>query len=378
MDIAGVPGMKFDLHELAGSIGDFGTILPLIMALGLSASLNTAYIFLFFGIWFVITGFYYRLPIPLEPMKAIAVIALATGLGATEIAAAGLVLGIIFLLLGFGRWMDLIERWIPQSVIRGIQLGLALLLLRTAVTFMTGDLLYFAIGIAIIAAFLIAGRFWQVPDFSSLCVIGIALVMGILVQGFPGISLISPPRLVIPGIHDFGTALSLLVLPQALLTITNAILATSLLTRDLFSRQVPPKHLSRTIGLMNLTAVPFGGIPMCHGAGGLAGQYRFGARTGGANVYAGMIFIVLALFFGSQAVLGLISGGFYGALLVFVAVEMARHGIKTDSYIVTGLIAVLALVSSMTLAFIAGLLLAYLLPWVRTRFIRPGNGQQGS
>jgi hypothetical protein len=129
---------------------------------------------------------------------------------------------------------------------------------------------------------------------------------------------------------------------------------------------------------MNLTAVPFGGIPMCHGAGGLAGQYRFGARTGGANVYAGMIFIVLALFFGSQAVLGLISGGFYGALLVFVAVEMARHGIKTDSYIVTGLIAVLALVSSMTLAFIAGLLLAYLLPWVRTRFIRPGNGQQGS
>jgi hypothetical protein len=375
MEFTWLQGMKFSMRELAGSVGDFGTILPLILALALSASLNLAYIFLFFGIWFIITGLYYRLPIPLEPMKAIVVIALAMGLTAGDIAAAGLVLGLIFLALGYGRWMELIERWIPQSVIRGIQLGLALLLLRTAATFMTGDLLYFAIGIAIIIAFLVAGRFWKVPDFSSLCVIGLALVIGLVVQGFPGFSLIPAPQLVIPGIQNYTVALSQLVLPQALLTIANAILATSLLTKDLFSHQVPPKKLSITIGLMNLTSVPFGGMPMCHGAGGLAGQYRFGARTGGANVYAGTIFIILALFFASQAVLGLISGGFYGALLVFVAFEMARHGFKTDSYLVTGLIAILALVSSMTVAFIAGLALAYFIPWVRNQLSRKDKGK---
>jgi len=370
MDFSGLQGLKFDVRELAGSVGDFGTILPLILALALSASLNLAYIFLFFGIWFIITGLYYRLPIPLEPMKAIVVIALAMGLTAGDIAAAGLVLGLLFLVLGYGRWMELIERWIPQSVIRGIQLGLALLLLRTAATFMTGDLLYFGIGVAIIIGFLVAGRIWRVPDFSALCVIGLALVIGLVVQGFPGFSLIPPPQLVIPGFPDYAVALSQLVLPQALLTIANAILATSLLTKDLFSHQVPPKKLSLTIGLMNLTSVPFGGIPMCHGAGGLAGQYRFGARTGGANVYAGTMFIILAIFFASQAILGLISGGFYGALLVFVAFEMARHGIKTDSYLVTGLIAILALVSSMTVAFIAGLAVAYFIPWLRNQISR--------
>lgn len=114
---------------------------------------------------------------------------------------------------------------------------------------------------------------------------------------------------------------------------------------------------------MNLTSVPFGGFPMCHGAGGLAGQYRYGARTGGANIYAGTIFIVLALFFTSPQVLSLIAVGVLGALLVFVGIEMGRHSLKTDSLAVTVVIGILALVSSITLAFIAGMILAYLLAW---------------
>ena len=175
------------------------------------------------------------------------------------------------------------------------------------------------------------------------------------------ISFIPAPQLVIPIPDDFVSAFSTLVLPQVVLTIANAILATSLLTKDLFSQDVPPKKLSTTIGLMNLTSVPFGGFPMCHGAGGLAGQYRYGARTGGANIYAGLIFLILALFFSSPEVLSLIAVGALGALLVFVGLEMGRHSLKTDSILVTGIIGILALVTSMTLAFIAGMILAYLL-----------------
>jgi len=118
---------------------------------------------------------------------------------------------------------------------------------------------------------------------------------------------------------------------------------------------------------MNLVSVPFGGFPMCHGAGGLAAQYRYGARTGGANVYAGLIFIILALFFASPQVLSIIAVGVLGALLVFVGIEMARYGIKTESWVVTGVIAILALVSSMTAGFIAGMVLAYGERWLKKK-----------
>jgi MFS superfamily sulfate permease-like transporter len=102
---------------------------------------------------------------------------------------------------------------------------------------------------------------------------------------------------------------------------------------------------------------------MCHGAGGLAGQYRYGARTGGANVYAGLIFLFLALFFSSPEILSIIAIGVLGALLVFVGIEMARHSLKTESLIITSLIGILALLSSMTIAFIVGMVVAYILQW---------------
>ena len=362
-----LPAIRFSLAELAGSLGDFGTIIPLILAVALVSDVNVRYVLLFFGIWFILTGLYYRLPIPLEPMKAIAVIVIAGGIGSGEIAAAGLILGVIFLLLGYGRFFAIIERWVPQSVVRGIQLGLALLLFRSSLGFVVEDSTFFLLGIAIIGCFYLIARYRSIPDLSAIVVIGVGLIAGIALYGVPPVSLIPAPQLVIPVPADFSSAFSTLVLPQIVLTITNAILATSLLTRDLFAQDVPPKKFSTTIGLMNLTSVPFGGFPMCHGAGGLAGQYRYGARTGGANVYAGMIFLIIAIFFSSPQVLSIIAIGLLGALLIFVGIEMGRHSLKTDSLAITVIIGVLALVSSMTLAFIAGMALAYGIAWIRKK-----------
>jgi hypothetical protein len=362
--------MKFSLSELAGSLGDFGTIIPLILAVALVSDVNARYVLLFFGIWFILTGLYYRLPIPLEPMKAIAVIVIAGGVASGEIAAAGLMLGIIFLVLGYGRFFAIIDTWVPQSVVRGIQLGLALLLFRSSVGFVVKDPLFFFVGIAIIAGFYLLVRYRSIPDLSAIVVIGVGLIAGIAVSGIPPVSLIPAPQLVIPLPSDFSSAFATLVLPQVVLTIANAILATSLLSKDLFSADVPPKKLSTTIGLMNLVSVPFGGFPMCHGAGGLAGQYRYGARTGGANVYAGLTFIILALFFTSPQVLSIIAVGVLGALLVFVGIEMGRHSLKSDSVVITLIIGVLALVSSMTIAFIAGMVMAYLLGWIGKKPVR--------
>jgi hypothetical protein len=362
-----LPPLRFNLSELAGSLGDFGTIIPLVLAVALVSDVNARYVLLFFGIWFILTGLYYRLPIPLEPMKAVAVIVIAGSISNGEIAAAGLILGVIFLVLGYGRFFGIIEQWVPQSVVRGIQLGLALLLLRSSLGFVVKDPTFFIAGILIIAGFYLIVRYRSIPDLSAIVVIGVGLIAGITLYGVPPISLIPAPQLVIPVPADFSSAFATLVLPQVVLTITNAILATSLLTRDLFNQEVPPKKFSTSIGLMNLFSVPFGGFPMCHGAGGMAGQYRYGARTGGANVYAGLIFIVLALFFTSPQVLSIIAVGVLGALLVFVAIEMGRHSIKTDSLTVTVIIGVLSLVSSMTVAFIIGMVLAYGASWIRKR-----------
>lgn len=359
--------LRFTISEFAGSLGDFGTIIPLILAVALVSDVNPRYILLFFGVWFILTGLYYRLPIPLEPMKAIAVIVIAGGIGSGEIAAAGLILGVIFLVLGYGRCFSVIEKWVPQSVVRGIQLGLALLLFKASIDFVITDSIFFVIGIAVIMVFILFVRYRDIPDLSSICVIAVGVIGGIILHGIPPLSLIPPPALVIPVPTDFPSALSTLVLPQVVLTIANAILATSLLTKDLFEKDVPPKTLSTTIGLMNIVSVPFGGFPMCHGAGGLAGQYRYGARTGGASIIAGLIFILLALFFSSPQVLSIVAVGVLGALLVFVGVEMARHSIRTDSLFITGLIGLLAIAVSMTVAFIVGLIAAYLLAGIKKK-----------
>ena len=370
---------SFSLSELAGSLGDFGTIIPLILAVALVSDVDPRYILLFFGIWFILTGLYYRLPIPLEPMKAIAVVVIAAGvvggISAGEIAAAGLILGVIFLILGYGQVFSWIERWVPQSVVRGIQLGLALLLFRSSAGFIMQDPLFFGIGIAIILGFMLLVKYRGIPDLSSICVIGAGLLGGLILYGLPPLSLIPAPHLVLLQLSDIPAAITTLVLPQMILTLSNAILATALLTKDLFGKEVPPRKFSLSIGLMNLTSVPFGGFPMCHGAGGLAGQYRYGARTGGANVYAGLIFIVLALFFTSPQVLSLIAVGVLGALLLFVGIEMGRHSLKSDSLLVTLVIGVLALVSSMTLAFIVGMILAYLVPAVWNRWKPVGSAK---
>jgi MFS superfamily sulfate permease-like transporter len=351
------------LSELAGAFGDFGTIVPLILAAAIVCRLSLAPILLFFGIWFILTGLVYRLPIPVEPMKAVAAVAIAGSLGAGEIAAAGLVLGAIFLLVSSEGWMNWISRFIPESVLRGIQLALALILLRTAAGFLLGDTATFALAAAIILAGLVLALKAKIPDLSALAVIAIGLAMGVYLHGIPGLQLMALPRLVIPAWGDLSSALSEMVVPQAILTVTNAILATSLLTRDLFRSEVSPARLSRTIGVMNLVSVPFGGFPMCHGAGGLAGQYRFGARTGLASIFAGLIFLSVGFFWASQEVLTLIPVGIFGALLLYTALELGRHSLKRDSWLVAAVMGGVALLSSMTVAFIAGLALAYAMKW---------------
>ncbi|BBL69001.1 putative sulfate/molybdate transporter [Methanoculleus chikugoensis] len=354
-------GVRITLEEIAGAVGDFGTIFPILLGVAIVCpDVNVSHFFLFVAAWFIITGLYYRLPIPIEPMKAIGAVVIAEGLCAGEIVASGIVVGVLFLAIGLVGGMAWLEGRIPRSVIRGVQAGLALLLLRTSLGYIVVDTLVAVLAIAVIVAFFIASQRTRIPDISALLVLIIGLAVGISAQGMPPFRLMPLPALVLPMPSDFIAGTWALVLPQIPLTIANAILATSLLTYDLFPKKgVDPDRLSRTIGAMNLVSTPLGGFPMCHGAGGLAAMYRFGARTGGANIVAGIFILIFAVAFAPPEVLTLIPLGIFGALLVFVALELGKHSIKTESYLVTAVIAVLTLAVGLTVAFIVGMVLAY-------------------
>ena len=359
------PDFRFNLQEISGSVGDYGTLFPIVLGAAIVSHINLGHILLFFSIWYIITGLYYRMPVPVEPMKTIGAIVIAEGLSQGEIAASGIILGFLFLILGLCKGIQFIRKRIPASVIRGIQLGLALILIKTSVTFIIKDHILAIICISIAVLFLIADLYSKIPDLSAIVILLVGIVFGLYTSGTPPVHIISLPGLIIPAAHDFMRGGLLLALPQAPLTITNAILATSLLMQDLVDRNVEPDKLSKSLGLMNLISAPFGGFPMCHGAGGLAAQFRYGARTGGSNIISGLILLPIALFFSSPEFVSIIPLGAFGALLVFVAIELGKHGLKTDSYIVTFAIAITALLTNITIAFIAGMLLSYLLTTIR-------------
>ncbi|MFB0519277.1 MAG: putative sulfate/molybdate transporter, partial [Acidobacteriota bacterium] len=242
------PDFRFNAEEIAGAVGDYGTLVPIVLGVAIVSNINLGYIMLFFSIWYIITGIYYKMPVPVEPMKAIGALVIAGGMSSGEIAASGIIVGILFFALGISKGMKFIQEKVPQSVIRGIQLGLALLLIKTSINFVVGDYILAIICIGIIVLFLMANKFGKIPDVSSICILLIGIIVGFSLYGIPRIRIISMPNLIIPTLQDFLKGGWLLAIPQIPLTITNAILATALLMQDLVHREVDPDKLSVTIG----------------------------------------------------------------------------------------------------------------------------------
>ena len=179
------------------------------------------------------------------------------------------------------------------------------------------------------------------------------------------------PTLALPGLHDFFRGFAIAALPQIPLTLGNAVLATSLLIADLLDRQVKEKQLLLSMSAMCMVSVPFGGFPMCHGAGGLAAQYRFGARTGGSNIISGSVLLLIAIFFATPQLERVIPFGALGALLFYSGLALLRTAQKTDDQ-------VFAIVTGV-LSFLLGLLWAFLIMllfhWVKTRFFRKSDNE---
>jgi len=325
------PRWRWNREELAGSLGDLGTFLPLLVAMSAQCGLSFPAALFFAGAFNVITAFTFGIPMAVQPMKAIAAIALAEGLGAGEIVAAGMWVSVVVLVLGLSGALTWIQRSIPIAVVRGLQLALALtLLMRGLKSVAPGADLWASdgLGFAILAgvAVLLLRDSRRVPVALVLFLSGISIVWVTAPQAFASIRL-EPwwPTLALPTTAEFRAAWWSAAVPQVPLTLLNSVVAVCALSVDMFpTRPAPPTKVAVSVGLMNLLAGPFGAMPMCHGAGGLAGQHRFGARTGSSILGLGVAKMLLAVLFGASltAACGVFPASILGVMLVASGLEL--------------------------------------------------------
>lgn len=315
------------LREFGAAFADLGTFLPHVLGAITVAGLAPAGVLFGFAAFYLGSGLFYGLPIPVQPMKAVSAVLLTSGLSSGEVAASGLLIGAALMVLSATGLMGRIARAMPQSVTSGLQLGLGLTLAAMSVHLMQGSVW---LAFAAVGGLLLMLRMPALP--APLLLVIVAVAAAWLVGGSPPLPTLTfrpdLPHLVLPSLADAGRALRLAVLPQLALTVTNAVIVTAALAQDLFpgrAGRVSPRNLAMSSGLANFMLAPFGAMPMCHGAGGLAAHSRFGARGAIAPLTLGAVLLVLSLGFADAAsdLFALVPAAAVGALLLFAAADLA-------------------------------------------------------
>ncbi len=375
--------LRFDRVELSGAFGDLGTLLPIVIGMILINRLSPSTVFLAFGLFYLLTGYYYRLPVPVQPLKAVGAIAIAypSVITAPVIGASGIIFGALLLLFALTGIVDKLAKLFTQPVVRGIQLSLGLVFLKKGIELIVSPQVFLSglpgrfaeyhinliIGIVVFVLVLALLDNKRFP--AALVALAAGILSGFALGGFSAGALSigpTPMQVLWPSLPDFWTAFIMLILPQIPLTIGNACVGTADTCSTLFP-QSPMLAKSKagkfalTMGVANFPAGFFGAVPMCHGTGGLAAHYRFGARTGGAPVMIGAILAIMALAFGEFgfALLAMIPNSVLGVLLVFAGLELCplvRSLKGNEEYFVALLITGIAMaVPNMAWAFGIGI-----------------------
>ena len=364
------PRLRFDRAEVAGALGDLGTFIPLLVGMVHQCGLQIGPALLAAGVMNVFTGLAFGIPMAVQPMKAIAAVAIAEGLNESQILAAGIATGVVVLLLGLTGLIDTLNRIIPRSVVRGLQLALGLKLLTGgfAMIARTGVWIGYdsiATGVASAIVVLLLYQSKRVPAALAVFAIGVVVLLAadptLLSNTRFGFAWRWPD---LGNSQDWLHGIRRAALPQLPLTTLNSVIAVCALSSDLFpKRSAAPRRVAISVGLMNILACPFGAMPMCHGAGGLAAQYRFGARTGGSVVILGTVKIVLALALGSSLLVWLDAypESVLGVLLLFSGLELTlvcRDQRRRRDFLIMLMTAGACIAQNMAVGFVIGALLA--------------------
>ncbi|KAJ3261709.1 hypothetical protein HK103_004660 [Boothiomyces macroporosus] len=325
------------LAEFSGAFGDMGTLLPILVALTQHDQISLSASLLFGGIFNIVSGLYFDIPISVQPMKSIAAIALLGNLSMGEIASAGLLVSSICVLLSITGGIKYLNSLIPLYLVRGIQLGTALSLISKGISQIKESNQWYFLHqgwtdnfvLAILASLFVIStwKLKQTPTALVLFLLGIVISIaksGVSVP--PGISFITPFA---PTAAEFASGAWRAGLGQLPLTLLNSVIATAALADDLFPEKARPVAsvtvVSMGVGLMNLICVWFGSMSWCLGSGGLGAQYRFGARSGLSVVFLGVLKMIAGIFFGKSLV-GVFKGipnSIVGVMLVVAGMQLA-------------------------------------------------------
>jgi MFS superfamily sulfate permease-like transporter len=376
---------RLDRHEISGSLGDLGTFLPLLVGMSARNGLDFGAALFFAGLFNVITGLVFAIPMAVQPMKAIAAVALGEGLTVPQIVAAGATVSLIILVLGATGLIDWLNRIIPKSVVRGLQLSLGLSLLMKGLQMVVGtkavlgpdSYLTGALATLVVLA-LVFSRTIPAALVLFIAGIGLAIWKEPAVVRSLGVGL-SLPHWAPPAWPDFVSSFSRAALPQIPLTTLNSVVAVCALATDLFpDRPASPRRVAVSVGVMNLVGCWFGAMPMCHGAGGLAGQHRFGARTNGSILFLGVVKVVLAVLFGASlmSLCRAFPASVLGVMLAFSGMELALvtrdQTERTDAFVMLLTAGACLGLNHIALGFVIGLVLALCLRVPALRLERQG------
>lgn len=328
------------LAEISGAVGDLGTFIPILIALSVNESISLTSTLIFTGIFNILTGIFFGIPLPVQPMKAIAAVAIAGKFTPQEIGAAGLFVGaciLTFSVTGLLRWFS---RVVPIPIVKGIQVGAGLSLIVTAGGNMKSHLSWihpswadnYIWMVITFLGLLITNVYRRVPYGLIMFVIGLVFAFILLATSshpLPSFGFWHPwtvlpyPHAWLVGIVDAGIG-------QIPLTTLNSIIAVVHLAGDLLPDTNTPSvtSIGMSVAGMNLLSIWFGSMPVCHGSGGLAAQYRFGARSGASIIFLGVVKLVLGLLFGNTLV-GLLKKfptSFLGVMVIAAGLELAGVG----------------------------------------------------
>ena len=368
-------GLRLNRNEIAGGLGDSGLLIPIAIAMITINGLNATAVFAGVGLAYIGTAFYFRVPVPVQPLKAFAAAAIALDLHADVLAAGALLMAAgmaILALTGAAGWLAV---RFPLVLVRGIQASVALLLVKAAVELAQrgnwahlpaiDPALSVTMAVACCGLLLVWGNGGRIPG--GLLILGAGAVVGVAVSGLPSGLHLGPQSFSasVPDGPAFGTALTTLVLAQIPLTFGNSVVATVDAERSYFgerARRVRPRAIAASIALNDMLAGLIGGLPVCHGAGGVTAHYRLGARTAAATIFTGTVLLALALTFGGAlpAVLTRLAPGALAGMLLFVAIQ---HGIlaskleRLDDRVIAASVGLITLLSgNLAIGFGAGIL----------------------
>lgn len=316
--------------DIAGSVADVGVLVPLVAALVVTVGFDPAIVLVGVGLLYLVGGAVFRLPMPVQPIKAAAAITIAWGLDPAQLAAAGVLLGVVLVALSLTGLAQRLAAVFANPVVRGLQLGVGLILIRTAVRLVGPERRGAALVVAaLVAAVLVLAAVRRAPVAIAVVAAGVTWSLVQRPDLDVGLALWRPALAL--GDMDAAvltSAFVLLVIPQLPLTFGNAVVGVTRLQHEFFgvrASRVSESRVALSSGVANVAVGALGGMPMCHGSSGLTGHVRAGATTARMNVVIGAPLLLLGLFAGPAvlSLLGLVPAAVLAGLLAYTGLMHA-------------------------------------------------------